>query len=160
MNEKSPWWVARRMSPSQVWEWLQKNDKRNLSFIPDQVWYRFLERKKRSELRRAKTNTDVQCPKCGSYLQIFLVPKRRLTIVAQNQDEANKRMVEISKLISGFYCHTCGRSYFAKDFNEDMVTEMSRPSWLLGFVKEITKEETRKEEVERTEPRKGLEKWF
>jgi len=68
-------------------------------------------------------------------------------------------MIELSKLISGFYCGVCGRSIFLQEFNEEMIAEVSKPSWLLKFVKEITKE-SKKEEETILETRKGLERWF
>ena len=161
MSERSPWWVERRMTPSQVWDWLQQRGKSNLSFIPDKSWYYFLERKKRNGLKGKKTNTEVSCPKCGHNLQIFLVPKTRFSIVAQNQNEATEKMKELSKLISGFYCFVCGRSFFLEDFNEEMLKESAKPNWLLKFVREITKEKREGRETQPTESKKdGLEQWF
>jgi len=160
-EERNPWWVERRMTPSQVWDWLQQNHQ-NTPSLPEKTWYYFLERKKRHGLRVEKTNTEVSCPKCGHSLQIFLVPKTRFSIVAQNQNEATEKMKELSKLISGFYCFVCGRSFFLEDFNEDMLTESAKPIWLLKFVREISKEKREvKEETEPVEIKKdGLEKWF
>lgn len=92
------------------------------------AFQKFLERKRRGNIKSPETNTLVVCPlKRGHFLNYFSVTKSSVISKRENEDGATARL-RYYVLVSGFMCPTCCNVFFYNEFNDEMRTYILRIS--------------------------------
>ncbi len=108
MEHKVPWYVARKVPPIQVKEWLEELKARERPrLFTEEQWRTILQGWKTRKLKVSNDgNSGRHCPRCGCELHHFYVTTDEDTLKRAREDPAVRR------IISGHICWTCIETYF------------------------------------------------
>lgn len=106
-----PWFVTLNIPPEKVRQQLLESPKSKQSFISQEAWEDFLERKSKGQLVFDRgANTTLRCPGCRKFLRHFYI-----TIDTPTLKKA-KIYKRIHRLISGYICwFPCDKTYFLEE---------------------------------------------
>lgn len=113
MKEEIPWYVRQRIPPAQVRKWLEdlKTTVRPRSPINNAQWRAFLRRRAEGLEETDYGNSGFRCPKCSRRLRHFYITRDKGVLKRAEEDP------DVRKLISGYTCYMCSKTYFAGDLN-------------------------------------------
>jgi len=86
------------------------------SALTEKQWRSFLQRRATGRLRVPEFgNSPYRCPRCGRRLRKFYITKDKETLKRAEKEP------EVERLITGYSCHICGRTYFPEELGLEEV---------------------------------------
>lgn len=107
-NDKVPWYVTRKVPPSQVREWLEElKSRQKPRLFTEAQWREILHRWRTEKLKMPNYgNSGRYCPRCGCELRHFYITTDKGVLERAKEDP------RIRKLVSGYTCWACIETYF------------------------------------------------